>query len=455
MALTEDRGTDRLARRSRLADVAPGWILVVAVLTITTALWIAGLPRVEHETPLWPWLAPSLLLSNWAIALLAVILLATARSRFIEPLFGGLDRAVRLHRQLAPIAIGLTLVHVLLYLPPAAAAGKPIAHLLIPFTSPSGIEVFNAVVLWALLIWTGLAYAKRLRYERWLSLHGLLGPIFLGTSFHALPHGPTILAFEPLRFWMWFLVLAGTTAWLYRVGIYRFLAPRYRYRVEAATPLAGDTVDLVLRPETRRMSYDPGTFVFIRLPDAPEGDVARQYHPFSIASSPAERDLRLSIRMVGDFIRGLPALPARTPVEVFGPFGGFTPHRLAPFRRLVCIGAGIGISPFLGMIRFEFTNNDFRRIWLYYVVREAVSAPYDAELSAAVPLADSYVDYTLWTTGDRGRLTARRVMDDIAPLDDYAVMLCGPPAFVKDMVRQFRAAGLPPDRLIYEDLHFH
>lgn len=449
------QANDGTIRRSRLADIAPGWWLVTAVLGITTALWALGVPHVDGERAMWPFLGPSLLLSNWAIALLAVILLATARSRFIEPLFGGLDRAVRLHRQLAPAAIGLTLVHVVLYLPPASAAGKPLADLLVPFHSPSKIEIFNAVVLWALLIWTALAYSKRLRYERWLSLHGLLGPIFLATSAHALPHGPTILAYEPLRFWMWFLVLVGSAAWLYRVVLYRRLAPRYRYRLEAATPLPGDTVDVVLRPETRRMMYDPGTFVFIRLPEADEGDTARQYHPFSIASSPAERDLRLSIRMVGDFTRRLPALPPRTPVEVFGPFGGFTPHRLAPFRRLVCIGAGIGISPFLSMIRFEFTNNDFRRIWLWYVVRDAASAPYDAELSAAVPKADSYVDYTLWASGERGRLTAKEVMDTVAPLTGYAVMLCGPPPFIRDMVRQFKAAGMPDDRLIYEDLHFH
>jgi predicted ferric reductase len=442
-------------RWSFLRTLSPGWWMAATVLVVTTVLFGLALPHFTDSRPLWPWPAPSLLLSNWAIALLAVILLATARSRYIEPMFGGLDRAVRLHRHLAPIAIALTLIHVVLYLPSAIAVDKPIADLLIPFWSASATESFNALVLWALLVWTGLAYSKRLRYERWLSLHGLLGPIFVATSVHALPHGPMIQAYEPLRFWMWFLVLAGAAAWVYRVVAYRWMAPRYLYRVESVATLPGDTVDLVMRPETRRMMYDPGTFVFIRLPEAETGDVARQYHPFSIASSPADRDLRLSIRMVGDFTKSLPALPRRTPVEVFGPFGGFTPNRLAPYRRLVCIGAGIGISPFLSVIRFEFTNNDFRRTWLWYVVREAERAPYDEELKAAVPKADSYIDYTLWATGERGRLTARQVMEEVEPLTDYAVMLCGPPAFIRDMVRQFKAAGFPSDRLIFEDLHFH
>lgn len=442
-------------RSSALRNLAPGWWLVTLVLLVTTVLFALALPHVDSDRSMWPWPAPSLLLSNWAIALLAVILLATARSRFIEPLFGGLDRAVRLHRQLAPLAIGLTLLHVALYLPPAVSAGKPVADLLIPFWSDNKTEAFNAIILWALLIWTGLAYSKRLRYERWLSLHGLLGPIFLATSYHAVPHGVTIQAYEPLRFWMWFLVLAGTAAWFYRVVAYRFTAPRYRYRVESVETLPGETVDLVMRPETRRMMYDPGTFVFIRLPGAEDGDVARQYHPFSIASSPADRDLRLSIRMVGDFTKSLPSLAPRTEVDVYGPFGGFTPNRLAPYRRLVCIGAGIGISPFLGMIRFEFTNNDFRRIWLWYVVSEASKAPYDQELTDSVPKADSYIDYTLWATQDRGRLTARQVIEAVEPLTGYAVMLCGPPAFVKDLVRQFKAEGFSDDRLIFEDLHFH
>lgn len=80
---------------------------------------------------------------------------------------------------------------------------------------------------------------------------------------------------------------------------------------------------------------------------------------------------------------------------MFGPFGGFTPHRYGDYRCLICIGSGIGITPFLGMLRFETVNNDFRRVWLYSVVRDETRAPYDTKIRDFVPRAASYIDYGL------------------------------------------------------------
>jgi len=401
--------------------------------------------------PFRSWLDPSLLISAWSITLLALLLLANTRSRKIEPFFGGLDRAVRLHRQLGPITVGLVLVHVVLYVPPQLGFGGSLADLFIPFYSPHGAEGFNAFILWLVVGWTALAYTKALRYERWLALHGLFGPIFILTSAHALAAGPTINAYEPLRFWMWLLVFVGTGAWLYRVILFRWIAPRFRYSVLRVERTSENSVDVVMRPKSRRMIYEPGTFVFINRPDRDR----RELHPFSISSSPAERDLRVSVQMVGDFTRDLLSLNPGDPIEVFGPFGGFTPHRYAGYRRLICVGSGIGITPFLSMLRFEIINNDFRRIWLYYIVKDETVALYDAEIQDAVPKADSYIDYELWQTAERGRPTAKALLEATESLEGIAVMLCGRPEFIRDMTRQFREAGIPPERIIAEDFYFH
>jgi ferredoxin-NADP reductase len=141
-------------------------------------------------------------------------------------------------------------------------------------------------------------------------------------------------------------------------------------------------------------------------------------------------------------------------VEVYGPFGGFTPHRFARFRRLVCIGAGVGTTPFLGMLAFEVSNRNFRRIWLYYVVRDNEGAIYDTEISQSYLNAESYVDCVLWATARQGRITAAAIAAEIAPLDDYAVMLCGQVSVVSELTRQFRELGIPSDRIITEEFEF-
>jgi predicted ferric reductase len=234
--------------------------------------------------------------------------------------------------------------------------------------------------------------------------------------------------------------------------LFRRLGPCYRYRLQTVVSRGSHTIDLVMRPADRRMMYEPGTFVFLSVRDL-DGH-RKELHPFSLSSSPTDRDLRVSIRTIGDFTRRLPSLAPGTSVDVYGPFGGFTPHRYARFRRLVCIGAGIGITPFLGMLAFELGNRDFRRIWLYYVVRSDQDAVYDGEIRGTYLEAESYIDYVLWLTARRGRITAAQVAAEIAPLADYAVMLCGQASFTSGLARQFRALGVPRDRIITEEFAF-
>jgi predicted ferric reductase len=255
-------------------------------------------------------------------------------------------------------------------------SGASIGDVFVPFWSASARSI-DILVFYLLLLLGGVAYDRRMSYERWLSVHRLTGLIFLGGSAHAAIEPGTIADFEPLRTWIVILILAGGAAWLYRVVLFNRLGPRYRYLLETVVPRGSNIIDLVMRPVDRRMMYEPGTFVFLRVPEI-KGQ-QKELHPFSISSTPVDRELRVSIRTIGDFTRRLPALEPGTHLDVYGPFGGFTSHRFAPFRRLVFIGAGIGITPFLGMLAFELSNRDFRRIWLYYVARDEQDAVYDSE----------------------------------------------------------------------------
>ena len=194
-------------------------------------------------------------------------------------------------------------------------------------------------------------------YERWLFVHRFLGPLFLAGTAHAAMEPGTIADFEPLRTWIVILILAGGAAWLYRVLLFDRRGPRYYYRLETVASRGSNIVELVMRPVDRRMMYEPGTFVFLRVPDL-EG-AEKELHPFSLTSSPVVGIFACRIRMIGDFTRRLVSLDTGKQVEVYGPFGGFTPHRFARFRRLVLIGSGIGITPFLGMLSFEISNRGF------------------------------------------------------------------------------------------------
>jgi len=80
---------------------------------------------------------------------------------------------------------------------------------------------------------------------------------------------------------------------------------------------------LLMRPATKRMMYEPGTFVFIRVPD--HGGTLRNCIRFRFPPPPWTGDLRLSIKMVGDFTKSLATLVPGRRIDVYGPFGVLLP----------------------------------------------------------------------------------------------------------------------------------
>ncbi|MEO0795062.1 MAG: ferredoxin reductase family protein [Verrucomicrobiota bacterium] len=426
-------------------------VIVGLVTAITTLLWGLSKHAVVQPDDLWPWRGPSQLLGLISLAYMALGLLAGARSITLEGLFGGLDRAIRLHRKLGMWAIIILVIHLLLLIPPWKASGKLVGDLFIPWYSPTA-RTPDILVFYGFVVLAVLAYNQRLPYARWLWLHQLNGALFLFFFIHIIFVPGSMMDFEPLSTWMVMLCTAGSLAYLYRILFFKRFGPRYGYTVEKVVQKTEEKFDLILTPEQRRMTYNPGTFAFIMAPDHPT--LPKELHPFTISSSPVNRELRFSIRAVGDYTQALRMVEPNTQIDVYGPFGGFSPNAFVKYRRLVLIGAGIGITPFLSMLAFELTNNDFRRIWLYYIVREKSHAGYDNEISSRYMDADSYVDYDLWITKDRGRLTAQKVWEDIGEIDDYAVMLCGTSAFNRDLTKQFLELGLPRERIISEDFAF-
>ena len=451
----EDQHVKKIGMHGRwFVDVAPksSWVMIATTLTTTTVLWAAAKFTAETPQDLWPWRGLSQITILWTVTLMAVAMLAVVRAQALDPVFGGLDRAVRFHRIIGPLAIILVVLHVIFLALAAVQFGTSLGDVFIPFWSRSTRSI-DIAVFYLLMLLVALAYKRNMAHERWLSVHRLIGLLLLGSTVHAAFEPGTIADFEPLRTWMVVLLLVGAAAWLYQVLLFRRFGPRYRYRLEKIVTHGNDILDLVMRPVERRMIYEPGTFVFLQVPDLKGHE--RELHPFSLSSSPVDRDVRLSVRMIGEFTRQLASMEAGRLLDIHGPFGGFTPHRYARYRRLVCIGNGIGITPFLGMLAFELSNKDFRRIWLYYVVRNEKDAVYDKEISDRYLSAESYIDYVLWPTALRGRITAAAVDADVKPLDNYAVMLSGRSDFVTDLAGQFRALGVPRERIITEEFNFH
>jgi hypothetical protein len=93
-------------------------------------------------------------------------------------------------------------------------SGASIGNVFVPFWSESARSI-DIIVFYLLLLLGGLAYDRRMSYERWLAVHRLTGLVFLGGAAHAAVEPGTIADFEPLRTWMVILILSGGAAWLW------------------------------------------------------------------------------------------------------------------------------------------------------------------------------------------------------------------------------------------------
>jgi len=201
----------------------------------------------------------------------------------------------------------LLVIHLLLLIPAWVAQGKPVGDLFIPWYSPEA-RTPDILVFYGFVVLAVLAYNQSLPYARWLWLHQVNGFLFLFFFIHILFVPGSITDFEPLSTWIVMLGTAGSLSFLYRILFFKRFGPRYPYAVEEIKTTSHDSYDLILLPTKRRMNYDPGTFAFIRLPEHPT--LPPELHPFTISSTPVNRELRFSIRAVG-----MPVIMRRSRVD--------------------------------------------------------------------------------------------------------------------------------------------
>jgi ferredoxin-NADP reductase len=188
------------------------------------------------------------------------------------------------------------------------------------------------------------------------------------------------------------------------------------------------------RPEG--FAFKAGQAIELLLPGPAGG------HAFSLVNSPGEGELAVATRMRDSaFKRALRALPIGAPVKVDGPFGSLTLHRNAS-RAAVLIAGGIGITPFMSILRDWRAQPTGHRIVLVYSNRRRKDAPFIEELEA---LAAADPGFTLVTTmtGEGGRLVdAAMVQAAAAGLQAPIFYVAGPPAMVEAMKATLEKAGV-------------
>lgn len=193
---------------------------------------------------------------------------------------------------------------------------------------------------------------------------------------------------------------------------------------------------------------------------SPDGQEAR--HAFSIVSAPFQDELVVATRMRDSaFKRALGVLRAGDAAVVDGPFGSLTLHKKQA-RGAVLIAGGIGITPFMSMLRHATHARLPQELRLLYTIRRPEDAAFLDELKRLESLNPCF-RLTATMTGMAGsarpwsgatrRIDGALLQQVSGSATDPIFYLAGPPAMVEAMQRTLSDAGMDEDDIRSEEFH--
>lgn len=210
-------------------------------------------------------------------------------------------------------------------------------------------------------------------------------------------------------------------------------------------------------------SFEPGQSVDLVLaPRSGAADDQDARHAFSLVSAPFERELVIATRMRDSaFKRALRATPIGATLSIDGPFGSLGLHRDGA-RAAVLLAGGIGITPFMSILRQAARDARSQRMVLLYANRSPEDAAFLDELHELarrnpqlrlVATMESVAASGRRWDGPRGRITGELIARSIDGLHAPVFYVVGPPGMVRAVATLLAGAGVHRDDVRSEEFH--
>jgi len=206
--------------------------------------------------------------------------------------------------------------------------------------------------------------------------------------------------------------------------------------------------------------FKAGQSVDLTLIDPPETDAKGSRRALSIVSAPFEDELVFATRLRDSaFKRTLWGLQPGAKVRIEGPFGSFGLHGDVT-RPAILLAGGIGITPFMSMIRHALHDAAKRRLVLLYSNRQPRDAAYLAELQQLASRHGDWLEFTPTMTervsptewqGRQGLIDRALIASVIAEHARPVFYVVGPPAMVAAMKELLAGSGVSEDDIRSED----
>jgi len=203
------------------------------------------------------------------------------------------------------------------------------------------------------------------------------------------------------------------------------------------------------RPEG--FHFRAGQRVLLSLLEASEYDGYGIARTFTLASAPHDPELMIVTRMRDTaFKRTLGSAPGSLRLRIEGPSGELTLHREAE-RPAIFLAGGIGVTPFLSIIRDAIHAGLRHQIRLFYSNRRPEDAPFLGELrmlAAAnrgfhfIPTMTDAASSQLPWSGEQGAIGESLLRRHVEGMTRPIYYLAGPPGMVLGMQNLLERTGV-------------
>jgi ferredoxin-NADP reductase len=206
--------------------------------------------------------------------------------------------------------------------------------------------------------------------------------------------------------------------------------------------------------------FRAGQSIDLTLVNPAETDGEGNTRAFSIASSPFDGDLMIATRMRDTaFKRVLRNAALGLKVQIEGPSGSFVLHRKTE-KPAVFLAGGIGITPFLSIIRQAAHDKASHHIYLFYSNRRpedtafldllSEAARQNANFHLIATMTEMDKSHQRWQ-GETGFINQGMLERHLPSLHGPIYYLAGPPAMVAAMRGMLTEAGIDEDDIRTEE----